>query len=185
MKQNETSKSLGKRIANVLHYTEGFLLCVLTLLLVSDVLLGIITRYVHFNIVFATELGQYLFIWLGLVGVSAAARDKQHVRFNLVSSLFGRYRKYSWMLSQLLFLSFTLFFTYWGSQLTLFHLHTNKTAIGFESPMFIFTAAIPVAFGLTSIRLVLDLRNILIKHEEEPWFGENSNFILLQTEEDE
>ena len=60
----------------IYHHTEGFLLFVLTILLVTDVLLGILARYVRFEIVFATELGKYLFIWLCAIGISAAAKDK-------------------------------------------------------------------------------------------------------------
>jgi len=172
---NRTSKRISwKWVASRLHHIEGVLLCILTLLLVVDVLLGILSRYIHFETVFATELGQYLFIWLGLVGVSAATRDRQHVRFNLISSRFGKFRRYSWLFSQFMFLFFALFFTYWGIQLMISHYELDKSTIGFEAPMYIFTAAIPVSFALTSIRLLLDIKKTLFSGKQDPWVNENA-----------
>ena len=53
-------------IRSVYEHTEGFLLVVLTIMLVMDVLLGILARYSPIEVVFATELGKYIFIWLFL-----------------------------------------------------------------------------------------------------------------------
>ena len=91
----------------VYHYTEGFLLVVLTILLVTDVLLGILARFIHFEVVFATELGKYIFIWLCAIGISAAAKDNQHVRMSFIVEKLGIDRKVTWILSQTLFLIFS------------------------------------------------------------------------------
>ncbi|MFC2124035.1 TRAP transporter small permease [Bacteroidota bacterium] len=153
----------------IYHHTEGFLLLVLTILLVTDVLLGILARYVHFEIVFATELGKYLFIWLCAIGISAAAKDNQHVRINFIVEKLGVDRKITWILSQLLFLLFSLFFFFWGIQLAWMHFDMDKSAMGFIFPMYIFTAAIPVGFALTSIRLILDIAKCIKSSDYTPW----------------
>jgi TRAP-type C4-dicarboxylate transport system permease small subunit len=54
---------------------EGYLMILITTMLVIDVFLGILARFVHFQHVFATELGKYLFIWLCMIGISSAAKD--------------------------------------------------------------------------------------------------------------
>ena len=72
----DTIEMFKKIIISVYKNTEGFLIVVFTFLLVTDVLAGILARYIKFEIVFANELGKYIFIWLCAIGISAAARDK-------------------------------------------------------------------------------------------------------------
>jgi C4-dicarboxylate transporter DctQ subunit len=169
----KSASLIGKVAHSLYQHTEGFLMAMFTLMLVTDVLLGILARYVHFEVVFATELGKYLFIWLCAIGISAAAKDHQHVRLNFFAEKLPVSRRASWVISQGLFLLFTLFFFYWGLRLTLMHLEMNKSVMGFHFPMFIFTAALPVGFALTSFRLVVDIIHCLRKTDPaQPWVME-------------
>ena len=145
---------LKKTFRAVHKHAEGALLVILTVMLVSEVLLGILARYVQFEVVFAAELGKYTFIWLCAIGISVAAKDNQHVRVNLAVDRLPVSRQVTWVLSQILFLTFTLLLFYWGLKLTLMHLEMSKSAMGFQFPMYIFTAAVPVGLGLTSLRLI-------------------------------
>ena len=140
---------------------EGILLWVFTIMLLADVLLGILARYVHFEIVFADELGKYLFVWLCAIGISAAAKDNQHVRLNFIAARLPLSPKAVRVISQLLFLSFTLFYCYWTFRLTLMHFMMDKSVMGFRFPMYLFTAALPFGFALTSLRLILDIVRVL------------------------
>jgi C4-dicarboxylate transporter, DctQ subunit len=154
-------------------HTEGFLMVVITILLVIDIFLGILASYIHFDIVFATELGKYLFIWLCAVGISAAARDNQHVRIHFIIKKLPVNPRVTWMITQLIFLLFSVFFVIWGFQLTLMHFTMDKMVMGFNFPMFIFTAALPVGFGLTCIRLTRDIvTNLKGKGQTDPWQGQ-------------
>jgi len=121
---------MGKSLRKLADHTEGILLCLFTLLLVVDVLLGILGRYVNFGVVFADELGKYFFIWLCLTGVSAAARDSQHVRLSFLIAKLPN-RKGTWVLSQVLFLIFSLFFLYWSFRLTQMHFVMDKSVMGY------------------------------------------------------
>jgi len=107
--------------------------------------------------VFATELGKYLFIWLCLVGISAAAKDNQHIRISFIVERLPVNPKITWILSQIIFLIFSLFFFYVGLRLTWMHTIMKKSTVGFDFPMFVFSAALPVGFFLTSMRLVKDI----------------------------
>ena len=71
---------MGLRLRELLEQAEALMLWIITVILLADVLLGILARYVQLEVVFADELGKYLFIWLCTVGVSAATKDNQHVR---------------------------------------------------------------------------------------------------------
>ena len=150
------------RVLRVIYqYPEGFLMVVFTLMLLTDVLLGIMARYVQFEVVFATELGKYIFIWLCCIGISSAAKDHQHIRLDYFAERLKIPHHHSWLISQFLFLVMSLVFTFLGAKLTISHIAMNKSAMGFQFPMFLFTAAIPVGFLLTSIRLIQDiLRNL-------------------------
>jgi len=148
---------IGKFLTQIYQNAEGFLLCTFTLLMVADVMLGILARYVHFNVVFADELGKYFFVWLCTVGISAAVRDNQHIRLNFVVQRLPVNPRLTWVVSQLLFLFFTLFFFYWGLQLTIMHFVMNKSVMGFRFPMYVLTTALPVGLLRSFVRLVHDL----------------------------
>ena len=158
------SRFISRIFRAMYEYPEGFLMVVFTLMLLTDVLIGILARYVQFEVVFATELGKYIFIWLCCIGISSAAKDHQHIRLDYFAEKLKIPPIYSWLISQLLFLALSLVFTYLGAKLTATHMAMNKSAMGFQFPMFVFTAAIPVGFLLTSVRLTQDilrtLRNI-------------------------
>lgn len=151
---------------------EHIFLWILTALLLLDVLLGILARYVDLRIVFADELGKYLFVWLCMIGLSAATRDDQHVRLSFIASRMPFSPRFLRATSQILFLGFTLFFFYWSLQLSIMHFQMEKSVMGFRFPMFWFTAALPFGFALTSLRLIQDIldlfRNQPTMHHSKP-----------------
>jgi len=153
----KTGNYVVKFFSLLYDHTEGFLMVLLVWLLVLDVLLGILARYVHFDVVFATELGKYIFIWLCAIGISAAAKDNQHVRIYFMAKRIPINPRITWIITQVLFLIFSTFFFFWGLSLTWMHYSMGKMAVGFQFPMYIFTAALPVGFALTSIRLIQDI----------------------------
>ncbi len=165
-----TGKRAGIKLRYLYDHTELFLLVIFALMLVTDVLLGILARFIRFEVVFANELGKYIFIWLCAIGISAAAGDNQHVRINFLVALLPVNRRLTWIVSQIFFLLFSVFFLYLGTSLTLMHLEMGKTAMGFHFPMFIFTAALPFGFLLTSVRLVIDIvRSLSDPLHHHPW----------------
>lgn len=129
----------------------------ITTMLVIDVFLGILARFVHFEHVFATELGKYLFIWLCMIGISAAAKDNQHIRISFIVEKLPLNSKITWIFSQTIFLVFSLLFLAISIRLTWMHFIMKKSTVGFDFPMYVFTLAMPVGFFLTSIRLLKDI----------------------------
>ena len=116
-------------------HIEGILMAVIAVLLLVDVLLGIVARYVQFEVVFATELGKYLFIWLSCVGISAAAKDNQHIRLDFFIKKLPISPHISWIVSQAVFICMTLIMCYLGWKLTQMQFTMGKSAMGFNYPM--------------------------------------------------
>jgi TRAP-type C4-dicarboxylate transport system permease small subunit len=162
-----TFPSTGSTIRALTDRAEGFFLWIFTIMLLADVLLGILARYVNFDVVFADELGKYLFIWLCAVGISAATRDDQHVRLTFIAARLPLSPKIIRVTSQLLFLAFSLFFFYWSFRLTWMHFLMDKSVMGFRFPMYFFTAALPFGFALNSIRLIQDVFRIIRNEPEQ------------------
>jgi len=155
--------------------TEQVLLLFLGVFLLVDILTGIVYRHVHFNTVFAEELGKYLFVWFCCIGIAAAAKDNQHIRVDFFANKLPISRKVIWLASQVLFLCFALFFFYVGLNLTLMHYSMDTSAQGFNFPMWVFIAAVPFGYGLTCIRMFQDIIHRL-RHWEEavPVLGESA-----------
>jgi TRAP-type C4-dicarboxylate transport system permease small subunit len=168
-KKNNTTRQ--KSVLFVIYNNlEAFLIFIFTILLVIDVLAGISARHIHFEVVFATELGKYLFIWLCAVGISAAAKDHKHIRLTFFVERFPILPRVTWILSQILFLACAIFIFYWSLQLTIMQFSMQKSAMGFQFPIYIFTAALPVGFLLTAFRITVDIF-IKLKHKDavSPW----------------
>ena len=133
---------------------ERGLLWFFSVLLLADVLVGVAARYIDLPVVFADELGKYLFIWLCMTGIVAATRDDQHVRLTFIANRLPLPRKTVRIISYLLFLAFSLFFTYWSARLTWMHYTMEKSVMGFHFPMYWFTAALPAGFALNTARII-------------------------------
>ena len=162
---------------------EGYLMFIITVMLVIDVFLGILARFVHFEHIFATELGKYLFIWLCMIGISAAAKDNQHIRISFIVERLPVNPRITWIVSQVIFLIFSLLFLFISIRLTWMHFIMKKSTVGFDFPMYVFTLAMPVGFFLTSIRLLKDI----IRHAREDdinrWYVKDPD--VIQSDEKE
>ena len=147
--------------------TEQVLLLFLGVFLLLDILISIVHRHVHFEMVFAEELGKYLFIWFCCVGIAAAAKDNQHIRVDFFANKLPVSRRVTWLASQLLFLCFAGFFCWIGTNVMMMHYRNGNTAPGFEFPMWVFVAAVPFGYGLTCIRMIQHIVHRL-RHWDEP-----------------
>ena len=149
------------RLRAITDRAESFLLWIFTILLLADVLLGILARYIQLPAVFADELGKYLFIWLCAVGISAATKDDQHVRLNFIASRLPFSATFIRVTSQSVFLLFSVLMCWLSARLSWMHFMMSKTAMGFPFPMYLFTASLPAGFMLTSIRLIQDIAMVM------------------------
>lgn len=131
-------------------------LCVgLLVLLVLDVWLGVLARYVlPFRLTFTEELARYLMIWMALLAVSCGIAHREHIG---VEFLFVRLPA---SVRRWLALAFDL--TAFAFFAILFFYGLGFTAAGFgrlsmiyQIPKGWFFAGVPIAAGLACIQLAL------------------------------
>ncbi|MFZ7120215.1 MAG: TRAP transporter small permease [Eubacteriaceae bacterium] len=142
-----------KILDKFLQYLNVFFL----ILLILTVFSGIISRYINFNIVFSEEFGKYFFIWVCMIGIAIAAREDAHIRIDYFILKTKINNKLSTICRLIFFLVFSLIMTYLGFKLTIFHFSLGKTTIGIRFPIFLFTAALPIGFSLTSLSIYISM----------------------------
>lgn len=128
---------------------------VLLLLLVLDVWLGVLARYVlPVSITFTEELARYLMIWMALLAISSAVVHRQHIG---VGFLFERFpaglRRWLSLGFSLIGCGFFVVLAYYGSGMV--ERAMNRSTMIFGLPRGYAVAAVPVAALLAAVQLVL------------------------------
>jgi len=136
------------------HFEEVVLAIVVTLLFVT-VVSNVLIRYLPFQIIWTEELAKYLFVWTIFMGVSSAVKYDDHVRVSFfVDLLPSKYRSGVMIIANGLFLAFAAFVAYQGCLMFYLHLSIGKSIDSVHFPIAVFSVIIPLAFGLTVIRLL-------------------------------
>ena len=138
----------------------GFMLIVLFLM----VLLQIFARTVGWTIVWTEESSRFLFIWIILLGVSAGIRYGSHIGTDVFINLLPkRLCKAASVAKVLLFLLFTLYMTKLSFSLLSMQLQFKQHLPATGMPGYIVSAALPVGFTATSIRLAFKLVKTIVE----------------------
>ena len=136
------------------HFEEVVLTIVVTLLF-TTVVSNVLIRWLPFQIIWTEELAKYLFVWTIFMGVSSAVKYDDHVRVSFfVDLLPPKYRSIVMILANCLFLAFAAFVAYQGWLMFQLHVSIGKSIDSVHFPIAIFSVIIPLAFGLTVIRLL-------------------------------
>jgi TRAP-type C4-dicarboxylate transport system permease small subunit len=153
----------------------GFMLIVLFLM----VLFQIFARTVGWTIVWTEESSRFLFIWIILLGVSAGIKYGSHIGTDVFINLLPkRLHKAAAVVKVLLFLMFTLYMTKLAFSLLSMQIQFKQHAPATGIPGYLISAALPVCFIATSIRLTIKL----IKTIKEPPSGVELSTSIQQTE---
>lgn len=128
------------------------------IVLFSIVLLQIFSRAVGWSIVWTEESSRFLFIWVILFGISAGIRSDSHIGTNVfVNLLSSRLQKVAAVVRTLLFLGFTCYMAKLSFSLLSMQLRFKQYAPATGIPGYLISAALPIGFLATSIRLFLKL----------------------------
>ncbi len=146
-----------RKILNELEeYFAGLILIALTLV----VLLQITARTFSWSIVWTEEISRFLFIWSILLGVSAGIKHDTHVGTEyFVNLLPPKGQRVIRLGKTLLFIIFTCYMTITSFSLVNIQFMFKKTASATGIPMYLISAALPVGFLLSSLRLLAVLIN--------------------------
>ncbi|HJO46819.1 MAG TPA: TRAP transporter small permease subunit [SAR324 cluster bacterium] len=156
--QNERLAGIGRRAAALstgLSWIIERCCVVLMTLLVLDVWLGIVVRYLlPIDITFTEEAARYLMIWTALLAVSSCISRRDHIGVLLLfESLSAPYRSILLLvLDTIGFIFFTILF-YYGIDFAV--IGANRYSMIFGMSKFLPFLSVPVAAGLACIQIFL------------------------------
>jgi TRAP-type transport system small permease protein len=143
------------RLSRAINWVVERLCVLLLVLLVLDVWLGVLSRYVlPLSLTFTEELARYLMIWMALLAVSGAVVHRQHIGVGFVFERFQpRLRRWLSLIFSLIGCVFFLVLLWYG--LGLVQRGMNRVTMIFAMPRGYAFAAVPVAAGLAALQLLL------------------------------
>ncbi|MFZ7120271.1 MAG: TRAP transporter small permease [Eubacteriaceae bacterium] len=141
---------------------QRYLCIFLIIFLVLVVFSSILARFIVFGVVFSEELGKYIYIWLAMMGIAVAAKDKAHIRVDFFANKIPINKDLLYIFSLVCFLIVTGFFSYLGLKNTIFHYQMGFTTAGFTFPVFVFTAAMPVGLAVASLNIFFQIKEEIL-----------------------
>lgn len=131
------------------------IIALLMVLLVLDVWLGVVTRYVlRLPISWTEELARYLMIWAALLAVSAGIAHREHIGFHLIlRALPLAVQKVLVLLFDVVGFAFFAFLAVYGIGMT--QTGAKQFAMIFDMSMAWPYASVPVASALAATQIVL------------------------------
>lgn len=123
------------------------------------VFMQVIMRY-FFNtsLTWSEELSRYIFIWQVWLGSSIAFVDNQHIRVDLIFSIFKseKSQRVLHLINNIIWFSFNVFLVYVGVKLLESMSARNALSSGMRLPLVYVYAALPVSSFILTIRVLLD-----------------------------
>ena len=151
-------KNIGHEAAKISAYlswlTERFC-ALLMVLLVLDVWLGIVVRYIlPLDLTFTEEAARYLMIWTALLAISAGISRRDHIGVLLLfGKLSPRYRSVLLLIIDSIAFMFFAFLFYYGVEFAIVGASRNSMIFGMSK--FLPFLAVPVSMALACIQILL------------------------------
>jgi len=77
-----------KKISYILNHLEEYILAFLMTIMVTVLAVQVFSRYVlSFSFSWAEQFARICFVWLTMVGISLAAREKMHLKIELLQNI--------------------------------------------------------------------------------------------------
>ena len=126
------------------------------------VFLQVVMRYVFANsLSWSEEMARFIFLWLSWIGASYAVKERSHFRVEMFANMIqGTASKYFECFILIVWFIFSLFLTWFGTELLLFLHDSGQFSAAMEIPMTLPYASVPVGCGLMSIRLLIEIYKI-------------------------
>lgn len=142
-------------ISEAINYWVERLVALLMILLVLDVWLGVVARYVlRWQIPWTEEFARYLMIWAVLLAVSAGIAHREHIGFILILRKLPAFLQKIFLVAfDIITFAFFAFMAIYGIGMTI--TGAKQFAMIFDMSMAWPYAAVPVASLLCAIQTVL------------------------------
>ena len=158
-------KALDQIVSKIELYLIVFTSTIMLLLTFANVC----SRFVfNYSLAFSEEITLGLFVLSSLLGASAGVKKKTHLGLSILTDVMNEKRQQAFrILADLLSLGMSVGFLYYGVQMVISEIELEQVTAAMQWPEWIFGMALPVGFGLLSIRFFLDLsRNVRGGSEE-------------------
>jgi len=135
---------------------ERWLLLVFYSMIVMTIGTEVVRRFVlSYSSIWGEEIARYAFIYLVWIGVSAAVRDRAHIRIDvLMQFLSMRGKALIYLLGDLVMLAVALLALYYSYETLMISIKFGSVTHGLRIDQAWFLAAVPFGFTLTCFRLI-------------------------------
>lgn len=142
---------------------ERWLLLIFYCTVVAAIAIEVVRRFVlSYSSIWGEEVARYAFIYLAWVGASAAVRDRAHIRIDILPQLApARMQAALNLIADIATLVFALVCLWWSVIPVLTSIEFGSVTHGLRISNAWFLAAVPLGFGLMTVRLIQSLRRDL------------------------
>ena len=135
---------------------ERWLLLVLYTMIVITIGTEVVRRFVlSYSSIWGEEIARYAFIYLVWIGVSAAVRDRAHIRIDvLLHFLKPRGKAVAYLFGDFVMLGVALMALFYSYETLMISLKFGSVTHGLRISQAWFLAAVPFGFSLTCFRLL-------------------------------
>ena len=135
---------------------ERWLLLVFYAMIVMTIGTEVVRRFVlSYSSIWGEEIARYAFIYLVWIGVSAAVRDRAHIRIDvLLQFLSSRGKALIYLFGDFVMLSVALLALYFSFETLMVSIKFGSVTHGLRIAQAWFLAAVPFGFTLTCFRLI-------------------------------
>ncbi|MCI8809558.1 MAG: TRAP transporter small permease subunit [Oscillibacter sp.] len=96
MKALHTVQACLKRINDTWEWIVTKLLNIMTVVMVLSIFIQVVSRMVHYTVIWTSDVATFLFVWLAFLGAAVAVRDNDHF---VVDVFPGTWKKFHFNLS--------------------------------------------------------------------------------------
>ncbi|MGF7057675.1 TRAP transporter small permease [Brassicibacter mesophilus] len=147
-----------KKLDNILSKIEQYFIGILILIITIILFINVVLRYFNMSFDWAEEFARYGIVWVTFIGASVCIYKGAHIGVDaLLSFLSNRGKKVLTLITIILAVIFTAFFTLQSLNLTLKVLETGQVSSTIEVSMAYIYGAMPVGGALMLIRYIQQL----------------------------
>ncbi len=152
-----TVKAIVKRIDEE---GERWLTLPLYTLVVLTVFLEVFRRFfLSYSSIWSEEIARYAFIYIAWIGASAAIKERAHIRIDvLLTVLPNKVRTLVYIFGDVVTLILAVIALYWSMEPVLNSIHFGSVTHGLRISQAWFLFAVPLGFGMMSIRLIQSMK---------------------------
>ena len=135
---------------------ERWLLLVFYSMIVMTIGTEVVRRFVlSYSSIWGEEIARYAFIYLVWIGVSAAVRDRAHIRIDVILQfLSARGKALIYLFGDFVMLAVALLALYFSFETLMISIKFGSVTHGLRIAQARFLAAVPFGFTLTCFRLI-------------------------------